>query len=81
MKLSKKDRATLEQIYGTLSRGSAYLLNESVVVCTRRKMATTTQDFTSPSGECITPITKDIGTELVLIQDALSKLGKILFPA
>jgi hypothetical protein len=81
MKLSKKDRSTLEGIFSTLTRGHEYLMGGDVVVTRRKRMATTTTDFTSPSGECITPICKEIGTELVLIETALTKLRDALFVA
>jgi len=81
MKLNKKDRATLENIYSTLTRGHDYLMSDAVVVTRRKTMATTTTDFTSPSGECVATICKEIGTELVLIETALTNLRKVLFSA
>lgn len=81
MKLNKKDRTALENIYSALTRGHEYLMSDVVVVTRRKTVATTTTDFTSPSGECVAPICKEIGTELVLIETALVNLRKILFPA
>lgn len=79
LKLSKKDRVRLESIFSTLKRGSDYLFSEQVVVGRKKPQATTTLDFESKDGKCITLIEKELGTELVLIQSALASLQKALY--
>ena len=82
MKLSKKDRSTLLSILSQMQAAQAYVRNPRVLVCSRKSVATTTLDLSSPDGRTVcTPVDVEIGSDLAQLHAAVGRLSAILFPA
>jgi hypothetical protein len=78
MKLLKRDRASLETVRGQLERAAAFMADERTVLCRRKRMATTTLDFTNQQGEICCQIDSGIGSEFALFWSALHNLKSLL---
>jgi hypothetical protein len=78
-KLTRKQRAELLRALGHAERAYRYLHHPDVAVCIRRHMATTTLDYTRPGdGAVLYEITKNVGSDLVGLEDAICCLSAIL---
>jgi hypothetical protein len=78
MKLLKRDRKTLTSILSNLREGQAYLRASDTLVCRRKRVATTTLDFSNAQGEVRTSVDKEIGSLLALLHTGISRLEAAL---
>jgi hypothetical protein len=81
MKLTKRDRRTLEGILHNLDRAQRYILSDRVAIVIKDSQATTTHHLINQVGQIFTgPIEKNIGTELCCLYSATGALEKALRP-
>lgn len=78
MKLTQRDARILEQILADLQRGQAFLMRPDILVCRRRTVATTTDDFTNAHGEVCVSIDKEIGSDLTILHTGIARLKHLL---
>ena len=74
MKLLKRDRALLETVLGQLERAAKFIVSDDTLVCRKKRVATTTLDFTNQQGVTCQEIDKYIGSELCLFFTAIHNL-------
>jgi hypothetical protein len=77
-KLTQKQRHVLENIRYHLQRANIYLREDSVVVCRKCEVATTTLHLTRKDGLVLHPIDKEIGSDLTGLYQALQDLTYFL---
>ena len=77
-KLTKKQLSALLAILGNMVVTQRFISTPDTIVARRKRMATTTLDFTLPDGGAATAICKDIGSELVHLSTAIEQLKKFL---
>ena len=77
-KLTKKQTFTLLAILRNMADAQRFINSPDTIVARRKRMATTTLDFTLPDGGAATPICKDIGSELVHLSTAIEQLRKFI---
>jgi hypothetical protein len=75
-KLTKKQTSTLLGIVVNLTSVQQFINSPDTIVARRKRVATTTLDFTLPDGGAATAICKDIGSELVHLSTAIEQLRK-----
>lgn len=74
MKLSKKDTARLGSIISNMQRGMTFLENDNLLLCRKKQMATTTEDFVNLKGQVCDSINKECGSEFQVLQTAFRNL-------
>jgi hypothetical protein len=77
-KLTKKQTFTLLAILRNMADAQRFINSPDTIVARRKRMATTTLDFTLPDGGAATAICKDIGSELVHLSTAIKLLRKFI---
>jgi hypothetical protein len=80
-KLTKKQTSTLLGIVVNLTGVQQFINSPDTIVARRKRVATTTLDFTLPDGGAATAICKDIGSELVHLYTAIEQLRKFIAAA
>ena len=80
-KLTKKQTTALIAILGNLADAQRFIDSPDTIVARRKRVATTTLDFTLPEGGAATAICKDIGSELVHLSTAIEQLKKFIAAA
>jgi hypothetical protein len=80
-KLTKKQTSTLLGIVVNLTSVQQFINSPDTIVARRKRVTTTTLDFTLPDGEAATAICKDIGSELVHLSTAIEQLKKFIAAA
>ena len=78
MKMTRKDYRNLVAIMEDLERGQRYIMSDNTAVCRWKDRATTTLDLQDVQGHVWTPIAKDIGSELTLLHNGVSRLRRTL---
>jgi len=74
----KRDERELRTILADLQRSQAFLMSDRILVCTRLSAATTTLDLTNSQGDICCAISKEIGSDLVLLPRAIDRLERLL---
>ena len=74
MKLTKKATGELETTLRNLERAAAFIDSSDTLICRKKRMATTTLDFTDPAGTVITPICKEYGSDLTGLKNGIAFL-------
>lgn len=77
-KLTAAQIRSIETVLYHLQRAQVFLEHTDVVVCRRKGAKTTTQDFVNDAGQVVTPISKDVGSELVGFAEAKGYLENFL---
>lgn len=77
-KLTAAQIRSIETVLYHLQRAQVALEHTDVVVCRRKGAKTTSLDFCNDAGEVITPIAKDVGSELVGFAEAKGYLENFL---
>ena len=80
-KLTKKQTSTLLGIVVNLTSVQQFINSPDTIVARRKRVATTTLDFTLPDDGAATAICKDIGSELVHLSTAIEQLKKFIATA
>ena len=80
-KLTKKQISALLAILGNMVDAQRFINTPDTIVARRKRMATTTLDFTLPEGGAAIAIGKDIGSELVHLSTAIEQLKKFIATA
>jgi hypothetical protein len=80
-KLTKMQTTALIAILGNLADAQRFIDSPDTIVARRKRVATTTLDFTLPEGGAATAICKDIGSELVHLSTAIEQLRKFIAAA
>ena len=80
-KLTKKQTSALLGILHNLTGVQQFIKSPDTIIARRKRMATTTLDFTLPEGGAATAICKDIGSELVHLSTAIEQLKKFIAAA
>lgn len=76
--LTKKQNNTLREILTKLSGAQQFIDSPDTIIARRKRMVTTTLDFTLPDGGAATAICKDIGSDLVYLSSAILLLQQFL---
>ncbi len=74
MKLLKRDRALLERILRQLEQAERFIMRQDVLICTRQKTATTTQDYVNKEGDVCCKTEKTYGSHLCQLFEATHNL-------
>ena len=77
-KLTKKQTSRLLDILVNLTDTQRFINSPDTIIARRKRMATTTLDFTLPDGGAAIAICKDIGSELVHLSTAIEQLKQFL---
>ena len=73
-KLTAAQERSIETVLYHLNRAHQYLMNDATVIARTKPMQTTTLDYVNNSGEVITAICKDIGSDIVGLETGIKYL-------
>ena len=78
MKLTKRDRHALEGVLYDIERARDYILQPDLMLTRRRRVATTTEDYTNAKGEVCCEVEKAYGSNLVGLYRGAATLRAML---
>ena len=74
----KRELRELENVLGNLKAAQSFLMSERILVCSRRRAATTTLDFTNAQGDVCCEINKAYGSKLAQLHRGIRQLEHLL---
>lgn len=80
MKLTRKQRQTLETALHHAKRAEKYVFKPDIAVCHRRTTATTTMDYARLDGKALFEVEREYGSDLCGLRDAVKILERFLSP-
>lgn len=78
MKLSNKDTAQLQNILSDMKTARKYIMKPQTLICSN--VLPNLTSYYNKAGEGITPMTKECGSELCYLFNAIDKLERFLNP-
>jgi hypothetical protein len=77
-KLTAAQVRSIETVLYHLERANKYLLSEHVVLAVRKEQATNTLDYSNVVGKALTPVDKEIGSDIAGLSMGIEYLKNYL---